>query len=192
MGGPPSLGRRGSRFTTPSPLLAKSGHMPRLSRVSSFEIMTQPHILDSGQDDELPEFDDPEMGMRGASETTDFELYVPAAPVPSQQAAQSQWMKETLEKESHNFLLFLDARINEQIEATEDIDSPAASCITLDELLPPSTNTQMVAAQALLHVLALATKDLIEVIQTEVFGQITLRIKGQVIVEGKEDRSANI
>ena len=58
-----------------------------------------------------------------------------------------------------------------------------ASCIKpqhqriqlLVALLPPQTNTIIVAAQAFLHILALGTKHMLKVEQSEAFGSINLR-----------------
>lgn len=187
---PSALGRVGSRLTTPSPLLTKSTHLPRISRVSSFETTSQPGVPVSSQDhEESRAFDDVEMAVRAESETTEFELDSPAALVPSQQAAPTGWLEETLENESRNFLLFLRARVKEKEGNTEEnIDLSIADAITLDELLHIPETNRVVVARALLHILALATKDLIRVNQSEPFGDIMLVIKARPDVESRPER----
>jgi meiotic recombination protein REC8, fungi type len=100
-----------------------------------------------------------------------FEQYGPSAAVDTQTAAQSQWLRNTLESEAQNFLGFVEAQLIERGEEEE----PAKS-ITLDQLLPPAENSGVVAAQALLHVLALTTKGLLQVEQEEEFGDIVLKV----------------
>ena len=100
-----------------------------------------------------------------------FEQYGPAAAVDTQTAAQSQWMRITLENEAQNFLGFVEAQLNERGE-----DGQLAESVTLDQLLPPAENSGVVAAQALLHVLALTTKGLLKVEQEEDFGDIVLKV----------------
>lgn len=101
----------------------------------------------------------------------DFEQYGPSAAVDTQTAAQSQWMRATLENEAQNFLGFIEAQLVEQGEG-----GVPADMVTLDELLPPEENSGIVAAQALLHVLALTTKGLLEVEQEDAFGDILLKV----------------
>lgn len=100
-----------------------------------------------------------------------FEQYGPAAAVDTQTAAQSQWMRSTLESEAQNFLGFVETQLIARGE-----DGQLAESVTLDQLLPPTENSGVVAAQALLHVLALTTKGLLEVEQEDAFGDIVLKI----------------
>ena len=166
--GPPSvLSRRGSRLTSASPLHSKAPRLPSLA------IEDDP----SGAYDEgiLPG-DDNYPGLEGEMNIDDdFELYGPSAAVDTQTAAQSQWLKNTLENEAYNFLNFLETQIGERGMEWED-DAGEINSITLDELLPPTENTKVVGAQAMLHVLALTTKGLIEVEQEEAFGDIRMRV----------------
>lgn len=101
----------------------------------------------------------------------DFQLYGPGAAVDTQTAADSQWVRSTLNQEANNFLAFVQAKTAE-IPAAEDDEEDELSrdvntrdSVTFEELLPPEQNTKVVAAQALYHVLALATKNLLHVQQ---------------------------
>ena len=94
-------------------------------------------------------------------------------------------VRDALDAEGINFLAFVRDGIQEkrkrlgeelgasslQAEAAADLDE-----VLFEELLPPLTNMRVVAAQALLHTLALATKGLLTVRQDEHFGGIGLRI----------------
>ncbi len=165
--GPPSaLGRRGSRFTSASPLL---GRGLSLSRIGSHE----PSHLTSNED----EFADLDAQL-GLDANPDFELYGPAANVDTQTAAQSQWVASALENEANNFLNFVQTRIAENADDQQGDDEgmTESNKITFDELLPPTQNSQIVGAQGLLHVLALATKGLLEVHQAEPFGDIEIAV----------------
>jgi hypothetical protein len=48
--------------------------------------------------------------------------------------------------------------------------------VTLDELFPPKSNSRAVAAQGILQVLSLATKNLIIVEQSEQFGPVFIAL----------------
>ncbi|RMZ92574.1 hypothetical protein DV736_g182, partial [Chaetothyriales sp. CBS 134916] len=64
--------------------------------------------------------------------------------------------------------------------AKVDVQTVANSkSITLDELLPPEENTSVVGAQALLHVLSLTTKGLVDVEQKEPWEAIRLWVVGE-------------
>lgn len=153
--------RRGSRLTTESPLQGRSVPMP---------------LGDQG-DFQFPD-SQADVGMTDAEE---YELYGPAANVDTQTAAQSQWQRAALDGESVNFLGFVKAGIEELDIAREgaspgnEEDETLQGSIDFDGLLPPRSNTCIVAAQALLHVLSLGTKNLLRVEQEEAFGTITLR-----------------
>lgn len=107
----------------------------------------------------------------------DFELYGPGAAVSTQQAADSQWLAATLEQEAFNFLDFLQTTIEgKQANLDDDDDNKGNVTVTFSELLPPENNSEVVAAQGLLHVLSLATKGLIIVRQEEDFGDIDMGV----------------
>ena len=54
---------------------------------------------------------------------------------------------------------------------------PQMRRVDFKQLLPPGVHTTVVAAQGLHHVLALATKNLLDVEQRDAFGAITIGIK---------------
>ncbi|KAL8974252.1 MAG: hypothetical protein Q9197_001505 [Variospora fuerteventurae] len=164
--GPGSLDRRASRITSASPLIGRG---------------REPH-----SDLDVPQFDDIELlGPSTSAAGDDFQIYGPAANVDTQDAAQSQWLRSTLDAESNNFLEFIRTEVSHKAtavaaaqEVEKDFPSIAAApnSVLFEELLPPTKNTKIVGAQALLHVLALATKGLIEVEQQEDYGSINLSL----------------
>lgn len=110
----------------------------------------------------------------------DFDIFGPAADLDIQTAAQHSWQRDILDKESSNFCGFLEQAIGEKqkriepgAEPEEDFDP---NSIEFEELLPPKNNSRIVAAQALLHVLSLATKNIITATQSEAYGAITLQL----------------
>ncbi|KAI9787869.1 MAG: hypothetical protein M1835_002624 [Candelina submexicana] len=169
-----SQSHRISRLTSASPLLGR-GRVSGLGRLSSIE------ILENEEEAGL-------MGGRLASDDyegqEDFQLYGPGADVDTQTAAQSQWMSAMLDQESFNFLEFVKAGITGEQQPTHGFDDELAQAesrngyVFFEKLLPPTENTRVVAAQALLHTLALATKSLIAVEQFEAYGEIRLSMTG--------------
>ncbi|KAI9873277.1 MAG: hypothetical protein M1830_000588, partial [Pleopsidium flavum] len=164
-GGPTgSLSRRVSRLTSASPLVGRG-----LERLSSLE------LPEHGDQDELLEEDDQQV-------SDEFERLGPAANVDTQTAAQSQWTRASLDQESSNFLDFIKDEINSKRppeDDDEDVlagDTATKRAVRFGELLPPAQHTKLVAAQALHHVLALATKTLINVQQDEGYGPIILSL----------------
>ncbi|KZF20855.1 hypothetical protein L228DRAFT_262733 [Xylona heveae TC161] len=169
------LTRRGSRLPSASPLLGRGRH-GGLERLSSLE---------------LPEIDPEVEGdlTLGGPEPMDldlneaqrgFELEMPVA-------TQSQWLAETLDNESFNFLDFVKEKLRNTREAThdeeedelsEDFRPPGVNHVAFDELLPPAEHTKVVAAQALLHTLSLATRNLISLRQDTGYGEIRISIIG--------------
>ncbi|KAL8731137.1 MAG: hypothetical protein Q9181_004406 [Wetmoreana brouardii] len=170
--GPSSLDRRGSRITSASPLIGRGG--PQQERYKDLEV---------------PQFDDNEL-LGGPSTSVagdDFQLYGPTAGVDTQTAAQSQWIRKTLDTESNNFLEFIKAEVAakadaaaEEEELGEEAVAGVPKAVSFEELLPPERNSKIVAAQGLLHTLTLATKGLIKVEQEEDYGAIDLRVVGDV------------
>ena len=154
---PGSLDRRPRRIPSASPLIGRG-----LQRFSSIE---------------LPPHDDDD-NLLGDPAAEDFELYGPAANVSTQTAAESQWMKAALDQESGNFLEFVRSAIAAKLPALPEEgqdEALAQQSLFFDELLPPVLHTKIVAAQALHHVLALATRGLINVEQEQVdYGPIKL------------------
>ena len=165
--GPSSVGRRASRIPSASPLVGRGRQ-----RFSSLD------IPQGEDDDEL-------LGGRPISDDQaldDFQLYGPAAAVDTQTAGQSQWMRATLNQEADNFLEFVRARITAlSANASDDEDElsregPPKSSVSFEQLLPPTQHSEIVAAQALHHLLSLATKSLITVRQDTPYGSIDLSL----------------
>ncbi|KAB8294765.1 hypothetical protein EYC80_006727 [Monilinia laxa] len=99
----------------------------------------------------------------------EFELFGPAANVDTQTAEQSQWIRHIMDIESENFLDFVRLLISERYN--EDIfhenEQLKDKKVGFEELFDPATNSEVVAAQAFSHVLALATEGKISVKQDE-------------------------
>ena len=98
-------------------------------------------------------------------------------------------MRATLDAESKNFLEFVKSELAtrppvvhgaEGEEGEEEIaggdEGVGPREILFEELLPPARHPKIVAAQALLHVLALATKGLVTVSQRVDYGSIKLGV----------------
>jgi meiotic recombination protein REC8, fungi type len=168
LGLPSGRSRRGSRLTSASPLFGRGAPLLRQSQG-----LLEPSRLSSNEDD----FADLDAQL-GAGLDPDFELYGPSATVDTQTAAQSQWVAATLENEAYNFLTFVSTKIQENLpeEGAEDDGGGHEACILFDELLPPTQNSSIVGAQALLHLLALATKGLLEIHQETPFGDIQISV----------------
>lgn len=92
-------------------------------------------------------------------------------------------MRATLDAESRNFLDFMKGEILTRrglvpalgVEGEEE--AGVGREISFEELLPPEKHTSVVAAQALHHVLALATKGLIAVRQEVLeYGPISIEV----------------
>lgn len=160
-----SLDRRASRITSASPLIGRS------------------RPTKAPRSDDIPQFDDNDL-LGGPSTSiagdVDFQIYGPAASVDTQTAAQSQWMRATLDAESNNFLEFIKAEISRgEDEPQDELAEPVVAdskSVLFEELLPPAQNSRIVAAQGLLHTLTLATKGLIRVRQEEDYGPIALAL----------------
>ena len=170
-GAPGSLDRRAGRIPSASPLVGRGRQ-----RYSSLE------ILPGEDDDEL-------LGGRHIPDdqaVDDFQLYGPAAAVDTQTAGQSQWMRATLNQEANNFLEFVKAEIAAiPARASDDEDELSGdglsnSSVSFERLLPPTQHSKIVAAQALHHLLALATKSLITVRQDSPYGFIDLSLAAGV------------
>lgn len=165
---PGSLGRRVSRITSASPLTGRG-----LERYSSLELPTRE------DDNELAGGHN----VSNLSAADEFHLYGPAAGVNTQVAAESQWMRATLDQESQNFLEFVKTEIaSKTINNDRDEPDPLGAelpqrSVFFEELLPASRHSKIVAAQAFHHVLALATKELMVVQQDVAYGPICLFLR---------------
>ncbi|KAK0272151.1 R8 protein [Friedmanniomyces endolithicus] len=171
-GGGLPMSRRASRLQSASPLVG------RALAGTAAAALAEAGMDDMGLDQD-PYGAEPGLAMSGL--TSDFELFGPAAEVDTQTAAQSQWQRAALDTESAHFLGFVQAAVAEaearhgQLGAGEHDDEELVGSVEFGELLPPERNTCVVAAQALLHVLTLGTKGLLDVEQEEAFGGIMLR-----------------
>ena len=169
--------RSSRRLTSASPLLGRGRE-----RFSSLDLP----IPEAEAEDELG----PGGGGAASLEPLDdFQLFDPVAGVSTQTALGSQWMRATLDAESRNFLEFVRSELANRPPVVRGADAEAAEDelaggeegvrakeMLFEELLPPARHPKIVAAQALLHVLALATKGLIAVSQTVDYGPIKLGV----------------
>lgn len=153
-GFPSALSGRLPRLVSASPLMGRGADL--------IDLDSPQYRSDQGLMDLSGGFDD-FTGITPSEVGEEFALDRPVTVSNTQEAAQ-------LEHQAHNFLIFLDEQIS---KGAEESSSPS---ITFEQLLPPSQNTNVVAAQGILHVLALATKDFISVEQEVAFGDIVLRI----------------
>lgn len=170
--GPSSLDRRASRIPSASPLVGRGQ-----PRYSSLEFPMGNDDDDGLQEGRL---------MSDDQALDDFQLYGPGAAVDTQTAADSQWLRSTLNQEANNFLTFVQAKVA-TLPAPEDDEEDELSgnaqprgVVTFEELLPPEQNTKVVASQALYHILALATKSLISVQQDLPDQRISLSVPAGV------------
>ena len=163
--GPGLFERRISRTTSASPLIGRGPE-----HYGSLELPLR--------DDEDNLFDGHVISSDQAFD--DFRPYGSVADVSTQTAAQSRWLKATLHHEANNFLEFVKAEIAAIPPPADDEedelsgDARPKSSVSFEGLLPPAKHTKIVAAQALHHALALASKSLLNVRQTTPYGPIEL------------------
>ena len=172
---PSSLGsKRVSRLIVESPLEQRRRLLRQGSMTSGGGQRGATLGSDTGEDVGF-DIDDDELDRQLAGnldDATNFELYGPAAVVSTAEAADPQWLAATLEREAFNFLTFLQTTIEgKQADLGGAVDVDEVD-VTFEEMLPPTENSEVVAAQGLLHVLSLATKGLITVHQEDDFGDI--------------------
>lgn len=79
----------------------------------------------------------------------------------------------SLDGDSFNFLLFIERGVEEQRREHADEETTG---IDFHKLFPQESNTKIVAAQALLHTLTLATKSFVAVRQDKPFGPIAISV----------------
>lgn len=162
------MNHRTSRLMSASPL---AGRGPGLSG------RQQPSLSGPGQDDDALSDTNLDNYLGSDDPLYDsFQIHGPAAEVDTQTAAQSQWLASTLGHESLNFLDFLRAQVSEQ-QKEGSADKKNGKEISLSALIPPETNSRVVATQAFLHVLTLATKGAVRVSQ-EGAGEIYMETMG--------------
>ncbi|KAG5296985.1 Rad21/Rec8 N terminal domain-containing protein [Histoplasma ohiense] len=208
MGGPSTaFGRRKRRMTSASPLAGRGRIGQDMGNISiaddeEFDVRDN---LDSNMDldNSVVGYDD--ITAIRSRHHDSFELHGPAAAVDTQTAAESQWLAVTLDQESLNFLDFVKNKIGEAGE--ENMNTPTAADtegghhdgdnddypaiptafveLSFSTLLPSAINSRIVATQALLHTLTLATKGALHVRQEkciryenghEEFGEIFIRL----------------
>lgn len=162
------VSHRTSRLMSASPL---AGRGPGLNGRQHLSLPGQGHEEDVLSDTNLDNY----LGSDD-SPYDSFQIHGPAAEVDTQTAAQSQWLASTLGRESLNFLDFLRAQVPEQ-QKGGDSSKENGKGVALSTLLPPETNSRVVATQAFLHVLTLATKGAVRVSQ-EGNGEIFMETMG--------------
>lgn len=140
------LGRPGSRFSSASPL-ARRGLPQDLFGHDSLSSLS---LRDFG------DFHDDDIGhlLHGAGSDGFAE--------PNDNAFESQITLASLDNNDRNFLTFLKIRVQ---NSKVGKGSPGIQKIAFSELLPATSTSRAVATQALLHVLTLATKDVVQVSQ---------------------------
>ena len=167
-----ALARRRSRLTTASPLQGRGPLLPLSQRISIICTPDRNQLAMSeavGKDDEILGSGLPPL----VAESEEFQLHGPPA-------AQDQWAAAALDSESRNFLDFLDAQILANVpvaddESNDEGEKPTPTA-TFEALFPAEKHTRVVAAQAFLHVLSLASTNLVTVRQDEAFGDIEIAI----------------
>ena len=105
-------------------------------------------------------------GLAIDEQDSEFQLFGPAAGVSTQTAEGSQWVRGAMNKESSNFLEFVKAEVGRRLVG-EDEDGERGNMMLFRDLLPPREHSRVVAAQAFLHVLVLASRRLVDVRQQE-------------------------
>ncbi|KAI9823480.1 MAG: hypothetical protein M1832_002491 [Thelocarpon impressellum] len=166
---PALLPRRASRLLSSSPLVGRGRASPAdLERLSSLEL-NFPGL--SGEDETmLLGARDPEQGQEAAApHTTTVPSLTPAA------ARKAGVAIASLDRESANFLAFLQADIQQQ-QRLHGVEPGERGSVFFATLLPPPRTGRAVAAQAFAHTLLLATKALVEVEPTvgEAWGDVCI------------------
>lgn len=147
------MGRRGSRLPSASPLAGRS--LPRdLFGNGSLSSLS---LEDFGQlhDDRMKDIIDD-----GGSDT-----YVGPYSPSGDDCSGAKSILSGLHKTDRNFLDFLQTHAEGVKVAQESMGYPHSQKIVFSILLPPKITSRAVATQALMHVLLLATKDVIHVSQ---------------------------
>ena len=155
-------------MTAESPLAGR-GRISGIERLSSLD---------------LPEPEDEEalLGVQSLEdpEAMDFELQGPPENVGTRMVADNQQAREALDRETFNFLDYLRSHIEArrqprgQGDVDVSVEEAGPDFMTFEELVQPSQNSMVVAAQAFYHTLVLATRNLIVIEQHEAFGEIKM------------------
>ncbi|TGO23858.1 hypothetical protein BPAE_0119g00040 [Botrytis paeoniae] len=175
---PASSLRLGNRGVSASPLVGRGSILPGGGELEKFS--SQQDVIMYGRSDDISTNLDGEsvdVTNLGAFERADresareFEMFGPAANVDTQTAGQSQWARDVMDTESENFLEFVRLSIAEKYDDEEDLFHEDGQLrdkkVGFEDLFNPATNSGVVAAQAFLHILSLATKRKIWVDQDE-------------------------
>jgi len=119
----------------------------------------------------------------GNTRQREFERFGLAAGVDAHTANDPGWLAQTLDNEAMNFLTFVHTSISDRNDAKmiaeqlgRPVDLQYEATMNFEELLRPTTNSKIVAAQGFLHILSLSMKGLLEVLQGREFGQVVLRV----------------
>lgn len=153
-----------------SPLRGRGGDDVRPGSVSPEQLPSDEPYQGFGNDDDDDVYDS-------------FQVHGPAAGVGTQVQASSQWLRATMNQEAVNFFDF----VRETIEALPP-PLPVAGGrgeegrsklrrVEFEQLLPSGVHSTVIAAQGLHHVLALVTKNLLDVEQREAFGGIRIGVR---------------
>ncbi|KAJ8066811.1 hypothetical protein OCU04_004195 [Sclerotinia nivalis] len=169
--------RLGSRGVSASPLVGRGSILPGGGDLEKFS--SQQDVIMYGRSDDIStnlgggsgDGTDVEELAGDDQEKREFEMFGPAANVDTQTAGQSQWVRSIMDTESENFLDFVRISIEERFSQDEDVFGEDGQLkdkkVGFEELFDPEINSEVVAAQAFLHILALATKGRIWVDQDE-------------------------
>ncbi|KAF2762438.1 hypothetical protein EJ05DRAFT_1798 [Pseudovirgaria hyperparasitica] len=138
--------------------------------------------LEAGDDNAMPFESEPYDSASGGVQNLE-PIAADAADAPY--VTESQQLRDALDREGQNFLEFIEQGIREKAagNAEEDMvhDDDHEDEITFEKLLPTHANNRLVAANAFLHVLSLATKNLIYVRQSEAYGDIGLGLVEPIV-----------
>ncbi|KAF7908199.1 uncharacterized protein EAF01_003954 [Botrytis porri] len=175
---PASSLRLGSRGVSASPLVGRGNILPGGGELEKFS--SQQDVIMYGRSDDIStnlggdSVDGTNLGAFEQSvreSTKEFEMFGPAANVDTQTAGQSQWARDVMDTESENFLEFVRLSIAEKYDDEEDLFHEDGQLrdkkVGFEDLFNPKTNSEVVAAQAFLHILSLATKGKIWVDQDD-------------------------
>lgn len=143
------LGKRGSRFPSASPLAGRG--LPR--DLFGHGSLSSLSLKDFG------EFNNDDLG--GFIDEGDNDEHAGRSKFESQATVSS------LDDTDKNFLDFLKTGAQSTELSQGSMTSPRSSKIAFSKLLPPESTSRTVATQALMHVLILATKDVLRVSQVK-------------------------
>lgn len=141
----------GAHAVEGSPLVGRGSILPNDPRFNEGEVMSFGYDgLEHNEND-------------AAHEHSSLSEFGAAAGVSTQEANTSQFMRNALDREGRNFLGFVERVAAERGE--QDKEEKNRRWVEFDSLFEEKDLTRPVAAQAFLHVLALATKNQIKVKQ---------------------------